>query len=172
MRQDPSCAGYNLALSAWVCGGANLIGFAIATVTKTHYITDLIVRPYATCLHPQCMPAAPLGPQQSAAATYAHVQGCGTFTVAAWATQIAAMHGNNMSAFSYHRPLFLTIATTFWSVRLAGFLFYRVLCTKGDKCDPLFYHPSVAVRRFGRVSSSAVDPCMEPCSTLCALCHR
>ena len=61
------------------------------------------------------------------------LQGCGTFTISAWATQIAAMHGHNMSVFSYHRPLFLTVATTCWSVRLAGFLFYRVLQTKGDK---------------------------------------
>jgi hypothetical protein len=44
------------------------------------------------------------------------------------------MHGNNMSVFAYHRPLFLTLGVTFWSVRLAGFLFYRVLQTQTDKC--------------------------------------
>jgi hypothetical protein len=44
------------------------------------------------------------------------------------------MRGNNMSVFEYHRPLFLTLGVTVWSVRLAGFLFYRVLRTKTDKC--------------------------------------
>lgn len=44
------------------------------------------------------------------------------------------MRGNGLSVGSYHRPLFLTIATTLWSVRLAGFLFYRVLQTGTDTC--------------------------------------
>jgi Protein of unknown function (DUF1295) len=39
--------------------------------------------------------------------------------------------------FNYHKPIFLTIAVTFWSVRLAGFLFYRVLQTQTDKCAPV-----------------------------------
>ena len=157
VQQSSSRAGYNLALSAWVCGGANLVGFTIATVTKTHYITDLIVRPLTFRIAPRhteadCGRLSTLPCQLRPVLTAenaendrrerrlpkqrAPVQGCGTFTVSAWATLIAAMHGNNMSVFSYHRPLFLTIAATCWSVRLAGFLFYRVLCTKGDKCAP------------------------------------
>lgn len=64
------------------------------------------------------------------------MQGCGTFGVAAWATQIAAMRGQDLSVVSYQRPLFLTIVTTFWSIRLAGFLFYRILQTGTDKCAP------------------------------------
>ena len=39
-----------------------------------------------------------------------------------------------MSVGAYYRPIFITIGVTFWSVRLAGFLFYRILQTKTDKC--------------------------------------
>ena len=52
----------------------------------------------------------------------------------AWSTQAAAMHGNNLSVGEYKKPLFLTIGVTFWAVRLAGFLFYRVLQTGKDSC--------------------------------------
>jgi hypothetical protein len=44
------------------------------------------------------------------------------------------MHGNGLSVGAYYKPLFLTIGVTFWSVRLAGFLFYRILQTQTDKC--------------------------------------
>lgn len=44
------------------------------------------------------------------------------------------MNGNNLSVTVANKPLFLTIGVTFWSVRLAAFLFYRVLQTKEDKC--------------------------------------
>lgn len=36
--------GYSLALSALVCACTNAVGFVITTVTKTHKITDLVVR--------------------------------------------------------------------------------------------------------------------------------
>lgn len=49
------------------------------------------------------------------------------------------MRGNDLAVGTYSRPLLLTIAVTFWSVRLAGFLFYRVLQTKTDKCAPVFH---------------------------------
>lgn len=62
------------------------------------------------------------------------LQGCGTFSVSAWATLAAASHGHGLDVFSYRKPLFLTVAVTCWSVRLAGFLFYRVLQTGKDKC--------------------------------------
>lgn len=38
------CAGYSLLLSGLVCLGTNTVGFLVAMVTKTHKITDLIVR--------------------------------------------------------------------------------------------------------------------------------
>ena len=71
------------------------------------------------------------------------MQGTGTFAISAWATHAAAMHGNGLSVGSYHKPLFLTIAVTFWSVRLAGYLFYRILQTQTDKCAA---HACVALR--------------------------
>lgn len=65
------------------------------------------------------------------------MQGCGTFAISAWATHIANAHAHGTSVFEYKRPLFLTIAVTFWSVRLAGYLFYRILQTQTDKCASL-----------------------------------
>jgi hypothetical protein len=64
------------------------------------------------------------------------LQGCGTFAISAWATHIAAANGNDVSVGAYYRPIFITIGVTFWSVRLAGFLFYRILQTKTDKYAP------------------------------------
>jgi hypothetical protein len=53
------------------------------------------------------------------------------------------MNGNHLAVFSYHKPLFLTIAATCWSVRLASFLFYRVLQTGGDKCVAVVTMPEL-----------------------------
>lgn len=65
--------------------------------------------------------------------------GTGTFAVAAWATHIAATRANNLSVFEPNKPLFLTLAVTAWSIRLGGYLFYRVLKTKTDKRFDDFY---------------------------------
>jgi steroid 5-alpha reductase family enzyme len=62
------------------------------------------------------------------------LQGIGIFTVSAWATQVAAMEGYGLSAGTYARPFFLTIAVTMWSLRLGGFLFYRIVEMGSDKC--------------------------------------
>jgi steroid 5-alpha reductase family enzyme len=62
------------------------------------------------------------------------LQGIGIFTVSAWATQVAAMEGHGLSAGAYTRPFFLTIAVTMWSLRLGGFLFYRIVELGSDKC--------------------------------------
>ena len=35
---------FSLALSAFICLGTNIVGYLIAVATKTHKITDLIVR--------------------------------------------------------------------------------------------------------------------------------
>lgn len=35
---------FGLALSAFICLGTNIVGYCIAVATKTHKITDLIVR--------------------------------------------------------------------------------------------------------------------------------
>jgi hypothetical protein len=54
--------------------------------------------------------------------------------VSAWATHVAVTQSAGSPILALSRPLFLTIGVTFWSVRLAGFLFYRILQTGTDKC--------------------------------------
>jgi steroid 5-alpha reductase family enzyme len=44
------------------------------------------------------------------------------------------MEGHGLSAGTYARPFFLTIAVTMWSLRLGGFLFYRIVEMGSDKC--------------------------------------
>ena len=39
-----ACTGYNVVLSLLIATGTNVIGWAICVVTKTHKVTDLIVR--------------------------------------------------------------------------------------------------------------------------------
>jgi steroid 5-alpha reductase family enzyme len=80
-------------------------------------------------------PRARSADQEHESTTSTALQGIGIFTVSAWATQIAAMEGNGLSAGVYTRPLFLTIAVTMWSLRLGGFLFYRIVEMGNDKCD-------------------------------------
>jgi steroid 5-alpha reductase family enzyme len=72
------------------------------------------------------------------------MQGCGTFALSAWATHIAAARGHDLSVGAYKRPVFLTIAVTMWSVRLAGFLFYRILQTGTDKYGPHIHIVAIA----------------------------
>jgi Protein of unknown function (DUF1295) len=79
------------------------------------------------------------------------VQGCGTFAISAWATHVAAANGNDVSVWANYRPVFITIGVTFWSVRLAGFLFYRILQTKTDKYAVTTYS-HVRVEHFSHVT--------------------
>lgn len=82
-----------------------------------------------------CLPPAwqPLQVTRWSGGSNLLVQGCGTFAVSAWATHVAAARGNDVPVWANYRPIFITIGVTFWSLRLAGFLFYRILQTKTDK---------------------------------------
>jgi hypothetical protein len=75
-------SGFNLALSAIVAAGTNFVGFAITTVTKTHKITDLVVRP-GTCLSQFFLSCRLMGFCNTADALFA-MEGCSQLAVATY----------------------------------------------------------------------------------------